>query len=125
MSLVVMKFGGTSVGNPDRVRQAAQIVAGSSREHRVVVVVSAFSGVTDSIIETVNVALSGDTPNAQLQKLEERHHSAIAELFPPEKRAAVKNEVDAVVRQFREFCSALTLLRSATPQVMDVALALG
>ena len=120
-----MKFGGTSVGNPERVRQAAQIVADSSREHRVVVVVSAFSGVTDSIIATMNAAMSGEGPDAQLQKLEERHISAIADLFPAAKRAAVANEVNAVLRQFREFCSALTLLRSATPQVMDVALAIG
>ncbi|MBV9087641.1 MAG: aspartate kinase [Acidobacteriaceae bacterium] len=125
MALIVMKFGGTSVGSPDRVRQAAQIVADCSREHRVAVVVSAFSGVTDAIIETVNVALTGDMPNAQLGKLEDRHHSAIAELFPASKRAAVEKEIDAVLRRFREFCSALTLLRSATPQVMDVALAVG
>jgi aspartate kinase len=124
MSLIVMKFGGTSVGTPERVRQAAQIVADSAREHRVVVVVSAFSGVTDSIIAIMNAAMSGESTDAQLQKLEERHSSAIAELFPAEKRAVGK-EVNAVLRQFREFCSALALLRSATPQVMDVALALG
>jgi aspartokinase/homoserine dehydrogenase 1 len=125
MSLIVMKFGGTSLGNTERVRQAAQIVADTAREHRIVVVVSAFSGVTDTIIETVNVALSGDVPDAQLQKLEQRHRAVVAELFPPAARAIVENEVNAVLQRFREFCSALTLLRSATPQVMDVALALG
>jgi len=41
MSLIVMKFGGTSVGSAERIRQAASIVQQHARKDRVVVVVSA------------------------------------------------------------------------------------
>jgi aspartate kinase len=52
MSLIVQKYGGTSVGNPERIRNAASRVAEWSREgHQLVVVVSAMSGVTDSLIK--------------------------------------------------------------------------
>ncbi len=52
MSLIVQKFGGTSVGNPERIRNVAARVIATQREgHGVVVVVSAMSGVTDSLIK--------------------------------------------------------------------------
>jgi aspartate kinase len=52
MALIVQKFGGTSVGNPDRIKNVAKRVAGyRSRGDKVVVVVSAMSGVTDNLIK--------------------------------------------------------------------------
>src|ERR1043166_5761520 len=52
MSLIVQKYGGTSVGNPERIKNVARRVA-KYREHgdQVVVVVSAMSGVTDNLIK--------------------------------------------------------------------------
>src|SRR5580700_993026 len=50
--LIVQKFGGTSVANPERIKNVAARVARSHAEgHRVVVVVSAMSGVTDNLIK--------------------------------------------------------------------------
>src|SRR5260221_717073 len=52
MSFIVQKYGGTSVGNPERIRNVALRVAESRKEgHRIVVVVSAMSGVTDHLIK--------------------------------------------------------------------------
>ena len=52
MALIVQKYGGTSVGNPDRIKNVAARVARCRAEgHRLVVVVSAMSGVTDSLIK--------------------------------------------------------------------------
>ena len=52
MSLLVQKYGGTSVGNPERIRHVARRVIATQRAgHRVVVVVSAMSGVTDGLIK--------------------------------------------------------------------------
>jgi aspartate kinase len=51
MSLIVMKFGGTSVGDIDRIKNAAAKVASEiQRGHKVAVVVSAMAGVTDRLI---------------------------------------------------------------------------
>ena len=51
MSLIVQKYGGTSVGNPQRILNVARrVVATQEAGHRVVVVVSAMSGVTDNLI---------------------------------------------------------------------------
>lgn len=52
MRLIVQKFGGTSVGNPERVRNVAQRLLETQREGcRVVAVISAMAGVTDSLIK--------------------------------------------------------------------------
>lgn len=52
MSLIVQKYGGTSVGNPERIKNVAQRVAQWCAEgHQLVVVVSAMSGVTDGLIK--------------------------------------------------------------------------
>jgi len=51
MALIVQKFGGTSVGNPERIKNvAARVARYRERGDRLVVVVSAMSGVTDSLI---------------------------------------------------------------------------
>src|SRR3954468_24823530 len=52
MALIVQKYGGTSVGNTDRIKNVAKRVAEyRSRGDQVVVVVSAMSGVTDGLIK--------------------------------------------------------------------------
>ncbi len=52
MSLIVQKYGGTSVGNPERILNVARrVIATQEAGHRVVVVVSAMSGVTDGLIK--------------------------------------------------------------------------
>ena len=52
MSLIVQKYGGTSVGNPERILNVARrVIATQDEGHQVVVVVSAMSGVTDSLIK--------------------------------------------------------------------------
>ncbi len=55
MSVLVMKFGGTSVANPDRIRRSAKRVAREvANGHDVIVVVSAMAGETNKLVELVN-----------------------------------------------------------------------
>src|SRR5881394_1803648 len=52
MSLIVQKYGGTSVGNPERIiNVAARVARYRAQGDQVVVVVSAMSGVTDGLIK--------------------------------------------------------------------------
>ena len=56
----VMKFGGTSVGSAARILQLAEIVKQQANDSRVVVVVSAMSGVTNLLEEACNKAAAQD-----------------------------------------------------------------
>jgi aspartate kinase len=52
MAIIVQKYGGTSVGSPERIKNVARRVLETQQAgHKVVVVVSAMSGVTDSLIK--------------------------------------------------------------------------
>ena len=128
MSLTVMKFGGTSVGNAERIRQAASIVQRHAQSGaHVVVVVSALSKVTDLILSVLNSARLGNNKVMEegLRQLSERHEEVVSELFQGHTRKAVAADVQSTLHHMREFCSALKLLGSATPQVMDMVLPLG
>lgn len=128
MSLIVMKFGGTSVGSAERIRQAATIVSQhAKRGHKVVVVVSALSKVTDLLLNILNSARlgKGEDMKAGLAQLRLRHKQVLEELCHGEPRETVGAEVEATLTRIGEFCSALLLLGSATPQVMDMVLPLG
>ena len=65
MSTIVQKYGGTSVGDPERIRNVARRVVESARAgNRLVVVVSAMGGETDQLVALVT-DLGGEVPLAR------------------------------------------------------------
>jgi bifunctional aspartokinase / homoserine dehydrogenase 1 len=129
MALIVMKFGGTSVGDATCIRRAATIVkehSGDSHQ-QVVVVVSALSKITDLILKVMNAARDGKGKEMQeaLAQLSARHEQVLGELFSGAELERVSAEVNASIRRLSELSSAVLLLGSATPQVLDMALPLG
>jgi bifunctional aspartokinase / homoserine dehydrogenase 1 len=126
--LIVMKFGGTSVGNAERFRQCAAIVAEAAGHHRIVVVVSAMAGVTDLIFKTIEAARHGDSAATQshLQKFEVVHRELIGGLFAQQHQAAANDYITEVVTQLQKACHALSALRSdISAQTADSLVALG
>ena len=126
--LIVMKFGGTSVGSADRIRQCAEIVSKAARQDRIVVVVSAMAGVTDLIFRTIDAARHGDgaATEAGLEKFDAVHREMIAGLFPAPQSAQVLEFAAGVSAQLRKSSQALLALRSdISPQAMDSLVALG
>ena len=126
--LIVMKFGGTSVGNAERIRQCAEIVARAAKNDRVVVVVSAMAGVTDLIFKTIEAARHGDSAatKTHLQKFESVHRELIGSLFDPSHHAAANDFTAEVISQLQNACHALSALRSdISAQTSDSLVALG
>jgi aspartate kinase len=77
--LIVAKFGGTSMGNAQAMRQSAAIV----RDHAApLVVVSATSGTTNQLLDIIAAATSGDWAKAELlqQTISQRHQDLAREL---------------------------------------------
>jgi bifunctional aspartokinase / homoserine dehydrogenase 1 len=126
--LIVMKFGGTSVGNADRFRQCAAIVAEAAKRDRIVVVVSAMAGVTDLIFKTIEAARHGDTAatKAHLEKFENVHRELIASLFSEAYQDAAQDFTAQIVSQLHNACHALSALRSdVSARTADSLVALG
>jgi len=81
MKWVVHKFGGTSVANAERYRAAAELVLPSTPGERVAVIVSAMSGVTNELINAVELAGRHDSSYlAKLTNLKKGHLDTVTEL---------------------------------------------
>jgi bifunctional aspartokinase / homoserine dehydrogenase 1 len=86
---IVHKFGGTSVADAERYRAAAEIVLQRAPDERVGIVVSAMSGVTNVLIESVQRSAARDLPySGKLRELERRHLDTIEALALPTEQTA-------------------------------------
>lgn len=129
MGTLTMKFGGTSVGNAEAIRQACDIILEQAlRWERLTVVVSAMNGVTDALIKGARTAAEGDDQTYRLlaSELRDRHHQVIAELFNTESaRAALHQMVDGYLDEFVTFCRSVYILGEVTPRAMDTISSFG
>src|SRR4051812_33863140 len=80
----ILKFGGTSVGSIDAVKAVLTIVSNElhTSNDKVVVVTSAISGVTNSLIDMAQLALKGNEFEPLLQHFEDKHLAIIKSLIP-------------------------------------------
>lgn len=70
MSLIVMKFGGSSVGDAERIKRvAARIVDKKKQGHQCVVVVSAMGDTTDDLIDLAEQIMPGNRPEREMDML--------------------------------------------------------
>lgn len=129
MKLLTMKFGGTSVGSAQAMSQVADIVeddlaAGS----RVIVVVSAMSGVTDSLIDAARKAASGNKWGylSTSEALRDRHTETLNQLVPEgDDRDRTAAQINALVDDFVNLCNAINILGELTPRILDSIVAFG
>ena len=108
--LIVMKFGGASVGSAERIAQAADLAVKSAKEgHKVVVVTSAMGGVTNKLIAAAQNAVGGYYHKTISDDLHEPHRQAIHMLAPNDaarRREAI--EIAAPARRaFRDIVQGL------------------
>ncbi len=127
--LLVMKFGGTSVGTPAAMRQAVQICLDARRDWpQLVVVTSALSGVTDQLIHSALRAARGDLSvfYQSMRDLTNRHHAMVDELVSdPVRKNQVHQEIDHLIGDFSNLCQAIHILGEATPRALDAVASLG
>jgi len=129
MTTLTMKFGGTSVGNAEAHNQAADVVLEQANQwDKLVVVVSAMSGVTDALTEGAVTAASGDdqTYRAIVADLRVRHYRAVDELLDPNgERAPILTTIDSYLDEYGAFCHSVHVLGEVTPRAMDAITSLG
>jgi len=129
MTTLVMKFGGTSVGDADAHAQAADVALEQAKQwDRLIIVVSAMSGVTDALTEGALTAAGGDdqTYRATVAALRVRHYRAVDELLDPNgERTRLLAAVDEYLDDFATFCRSVGVLGEVTPRAMDAITSLG
>ncbi|MGB8645726.1 MAG: aspartate kinase [Anaerolineae bacterium] len=126
---LVMKFGGTSVGNAERVAQMAEIVrTQAAAGDQVVVVLSAMSGVTNALLQSANMAANGSVEWLQdtRDKLQERHAQVINALVKSEEtRQALIASTTRALDGFENLCRSIHVLGELTARASDAVGSLG
>ena len=129
MSLVVMKFGGTSVEDAAAIERAAAIVAGRvASGKKPVVVVSAMAKVTDQLLRAATAAAEGDRTGALAisSRLRARHRDTSAELVKDEAAvAALIHLIDGKFDALDEVLRGLSAIRELTPRISDQIVSYG
>jgi len=121
-NLVVMKFGGTSVGNAERITAAAGLIAEAAGSGRpVVAVVSAMAGVTDLLVLAARAAAAGRSEEMEqnLGRLRGRHSEAAAALLDEERRLAFEAAALQVIGQVENTCEGISRLAHCPARAMD------
>ena len=95
-----MKFGGTSVGKPERMHQVSQLI--TKDDEPTIVVLSALSGTTNSLVEISKSLSQGDrgTAKQQIDKLEAHYRSFVLDLL---KKDDTRAKANALVTEHFEF----------------------
>ncbi len=123
-AMKVLKFGGTSVGSPERVREVIKII--SSQTDACIIVVSAFQGVTDEL--KVIGELAAERDNDYLKKLEKlilKHHDFAKQLLKNNNQVLVSEEIGTLFNELKETLNGMYLLRELTKHSLDQVLGTG
>ena len=125
--MILVKFGGTSVGDAEAIRRAASIVA-ARRDRRPIVVVSAMAGVTNALLALAEQSARGQLIGAirSVESLRERHMQQ-AELLLGEGPECEElcSEMSALVDELAHLTEALNTLGDATPRSLDAIASFG
>ena len=125
---IVMKFGGTSLGTDRAFRNALTLINEYSRANQVVVVASAFNGVTNDIIEAANRASQRDRNHVaeSVNQLRARHESMCKEILTG--KDALRQTLtclDSELRQLDKALKGVRYLGELTPRSKDYILSFG
>ena len=113
--MLVMKFGGTSLGDRERIDTVVSLVRGRL-ERKPVLVCSAHAGVTDLLLAGARAAAAG---KPDLSPVENREHEVLRGLRLPD------SLVEDDLKRLAELFQGLSLLRELTPRSLDHVAAFG
>jgi aspartate kinase len=116
--LIVLKFGGTSVGGPEPIRRLGEIVR-ARLSQKPVVVVSAMSGVTNRLFRVAEFAVRGAGWKAELDGLAEHHRACSRDL------SLDANLLDPLFAELEKLLQGIALIRECTPRTQDYLVSFG
>lgn len=127
--MLVMKFGGTSVGDAGRIAEVVRIVKRElEHDSKIAVVVSAMSGVTNTLLKAAHMAAQGDYTQAETlcKELLRKHRLTVLELIKDASRCeALLKEVEEILEQSSRLCYGIYILGEASPRALDAIASVG
>ena len=124
--MIIVKFGGTSVGDADAISRVAEIVR-ARLDRQPIVVVSAMAGATNELLALAEQAARGHLIGAvrAVENLRERHLAAAEALLGPGNDTDIACELSATFDELASLAEALATLGHLTPRSLDAIGATG
>lgn len=113
--MIVMKFGGSSVADADRIRHVASIIK-AYKEDKPVVVLSAMGDTTDHLLEAADIAVGGEV---DISKVESLHRETA------EKLGIKIEEIDDLLEELTQLLTGISMLRELTKRTRDYLVSFG
>ncbi|MCL2093104.1 MAG: bifunctional aspartate kinase/homoserine dehydrogenase I [Treponema sp.] len=125
--MIVSKFGGTSVGSPAALEKVIELLMDPSRRSdTALVVVSAFSGITDSLIEMSRASASGDSSYLETAGvLKKRHLDMAAHFMAGKDLEALKEKIDLKIEELLKILEGAFILRELSNRTLDLVMSFG
>ena len=122
----VLKFGGTSVANAKNIKLVLEIIKNKAIDTQLVVVVSAFSGVTDLLVLAAQKAAEKDISYKNIvSEIEQKHHLAIKELLPESEQKSTISGFDYELNLLKTLLDGCYLLGELSSRTSDTILSFG
>lgn len=122
----ILKFGGSSVGSPEALGRVIQIIESKQKEDGLVVVVSAFKGITDQLIDMATQAAVGNEDfRPIIDQIEERHYQTINSLVSAQKRSDVITSFKMMLNELDDILQGVYLIRELTKKTLDFVVGFG
>ena len=116
----VLKFGGTSVANAENIQKVSAIVQQAIKKDNAVVVVSAFGGITDLLLQSGEQASHMDESyKEKLRIIEQRHLDAVKALLPVVQQSSVLSWVKRSCNEIEDICNGIFLLGELSARTKD------
>jgi len=121
----VLKFGGSSVGSPQRIREVKRII--ESQPLPVIIVISAFQGVTDQLYTISELASRGNKEyEIRLETILEKHIEFTKKLIEDDiKRQQVIDTINNIINELKELLNGIFVLRELTRHASDQVITSG
>ncbi len=121
-----LKFGGTSVANAQNIKLVLDIVTETSKKDKLVVVVSAFSGVTDLLVlAAANASSKNKNYKEIVSQIEKKHKEAIEELIPVTEQSELIDTINANINHLKTLLDGCYLLGELSNRTSDTILSFG
>ena len=125
--MIVLKFGGTSVGTSESLKNVLQIVKQHSKHsaHQTVVV-SALGGVTNKLVQVADLAEKTDSSYTQtLEEIKDRHLTLCEDLIPTTQRKNTITTINVLLNELDDICRGVFLIQELSPRTSDHILSFG
>ncbi|MEO9307634.1 MAG: aspartate kinase [Nitrososphaera sp.] len=125
---LVLKFGGTSVSSPQNIRNVANLIKKLSKEHKIIPVFSAISGVTDDLIRVTNLIQNRnkDAANSLAKKIIKMHTDVADQCIQNSKiKKDLMNKMKTDLDEFQDLLHGMLLLGEVTPRSSDYMISFG